>query len=61
MDPAFRAALEVADPTPRYAHVLSAAPQLLVAPLSRVARAVLVLGAELARSFEARDMPLPPW
>lgn len=61
MDPTFSAAFQVADPTPRYSHILAAAPPLLVAPLSRVARAVLVLGAELARSFEARGMALPPW
>lgn len=48
-------------PTPRYAHILAAVPPVLVAPLRRVMRAVLVLGAELARCFEKQGLPLPPW
>lgn len=61
IDPAFAQAFQVVSPTPRYAFLLSAVPALLVAPLPRVLRAVLLLGAELARCFEAKDLPLPPW
>lgn len=61
IDPTFAQAFQVTAPTPRYRHILSAVPQLLVAPLNKVVRAVLVLGAELARCFEAQDLPLPPW
>lgn len=34
---------------------------MLVAPLPRLVRALLLLGAELARCFEERGLPLPPW
>lgn len=61
IDPAFTQAFQVLAPTPRYAFILSEVPTLLVAPLPRVLRAVLLLGAELARCFEAKDLPLPPW
>jgi hypothetical protein len=61
VDPAFSQAFQVLAPTPRYAFILSEVPALLVAPLPRVLRAVLLLGAELARCFEVKDLPLPPW
>ena len=34
---------------------------MLVAPLPRLVRALLLLGAELARCFEKQGIPLPPW
>jgi hypothetical protein len=40
---------------------MAAVPSLLVAPLRRVMRVVLLLGAELARCFNKQDLPLPPW
>lgn len=61
IDPSFAQAFQVLAPTPRYAFILSEVPALLVAPLPRVLRALLLLGAELARCFEAKDLPLPPW
>lgn len=61
IDPSFATAFVVADPTPRFAHILSAVPQLVVAPLPRLLRALLVLANELERCFKARGVPLPPW
>ncbi|KAI3433626.1 hypothetical protein D9Q98_003435 [Chlorella vulgaris] len=61
IDPSFAQAFAVASPTPRYAHIMAAVPSLLVAPLRRVMRVVLLLGAELARCFDKQDLPLPPW
>ena len=61
VDPAFAQAFQVADPTPRFAHILAAVPPLVMAPLPRIVRATLLLGAELARSIEARGLPLAPW
>lgn len=59
--PSFAEAFATSPPTPRYAAVLSAVPPLLVAPLPRVVRGTLLLGAELARCFERQDRSLPPW
>lgn len=61
VDPSFAQAFAVACPTPAYAELLSAIPPVLVAPLPRLVRALLLLGAELARCFEGRGLPLPPW
>lgn len=61
VDPSFAQAFQVAAPTPRLAHLLGALPPLAVAPLPRLLRALLLLGAELARYFEAEGLPLPPW
>ncbi|KAL4430879.1 hypothetical protein ABPG75_006135 [Micractinium tetrahymenae] len=61
VDPSFGQAFQVTHPTPRYAHLLAAVPQLAVAPLPRLLRAVLTLGSEMERCFERRGLPLPPW
>ncbi|EFN59389.1 expressed protein [Chlorella variabilis] len=61
IDPSFASAFAVACPTPRFAHILEAVPPVLVAPLPRLVRALLLLGAELARCFEKQGIPLPPW
>ncbi|EFN59388.1 hypothetical protein CHLNCDRAFT_137872 [Chlorella variabilis] len=61
IDPSFASAFAVACPTPRYARILGAVPPVLVAPLPRLVRALLLLGAELARCFEEQGIPLPPW
>jgi hypothetical protein len=61
IDPYFSQAFSVGQPTPRYAHILSALPPLLVAPLGRLTRAILLLGPELARCFERQELSLPPW
>jgi hypothetical protein len=61
IDPSFAQAFAVACPTPRYAHIMAAVPSLLVAPLPRLVRGLLLLGAELARCFQERGVPLPPW
>jgi hypothetical protein len=61
IDPSFSQAFSVSQPTPRYAHILSSLPPLLVAPLGRLTRAILLLGPELARCFERQELSLPPW
>lgn len=61
IDPSFADAFAVTHPTPRLRHILSAVPPLVVAPLGRLLRALLMLGAELERCFTAQQVPLPPW
>eukprot|EP00887_Chlorella_sp_A99_P007471 scaffold2.g7471.t1 len=63
VDPSFAEQFAVADQgiTPCLAAVLAAAPPLACVGERALARAVLLLAGELARDFEARGLPLPPW
>jgi uncharacterized protein (TIGR01615 family) len=61
VDPRFREQFEIAHTTPRYARLLEALAPEAAAPPARLAAAVGLLCAEMARAFAETGTPLPPW
>jgi uncharacterized protein (TIGR01615 family) len=61
VDPRFREQFEIAHATPRYARLLEALAPEAAAPPARLAAAVGLLCAEMARAFAETGTPLPPW
>ena len=51
----------IAQPTPRYAALLAAAPPEFVGPPTRMAALVDTLAGGAAAAFEEQGLPLPPW
>lgn len=61
VDVLFREQWCIPQPSPTYAAVLDALPEVLVAPATSMPALVKLLSPEVAASFEMRKMALPPW
>jgi uncharacterized protein (TIGR01615 family) len=61
IDASFADNFLVPRPTPRYAAILAALPDVLVIHRAALIRLVDLLSAEIERCFDDCAMPLPPW
>lgn len=61
LDPAFKEAFVVSNPTPRYAAVLGSLDHHAAATKGCLRQAVVLLCSELAQCFAERGLPIPPW
>eukprot|EP00878_Enallax_costatus_P002300 GHUV01002475.1.p1 GENE.GHUV01002475.1~~GHUV01002475.1.p1 ORF type:complete len:344 (+),score=116.81 GHUV01002475.1:340-1371(+) len=61
VDPNFKEQFEIPQPTATYRAVLNMVPQEFVGTASRLVPLVQLLCAEMAASFEAMSLTLPPW
>jgi uncharacterized protein (TIGR01615 family) len=61
VDPFFKQQFEVSQPSSAYAAALALVPEVFVGTSSRLVPLVHTLCAEMAASFEAMRLTLPPW
>ena len=61
VDPSFRDVFRVAQPTPGYARLVEALPEVFVGAAADLRRLVALAAAQAARAHEACGLPLPPW
>ena len=61
VDPSFKDHFTIQDPTSRYQELLQLVPDVMVAPRTRLNRAVQLLATEMKRCFDVKELSLPPW